>query len=214
MTNVNEILNAIERALKQSGKLSEIESWATEEFDTDGEDANLPVPAVEIQPIMANRSQSTNTDLVDYVEDDQGNRIGRILDVYFDFEVDVDIWTAAGNDATDATELGSQLENALYRYDSQVGQRLLPDGSGNVLNEVTRFVVSEGERADRLTVTPSVRRWRTTIDMDFYNRINTVEEFGPDPTIKGVRTPKDGDFFGGTEDDIEIEGRPAHFDNP
>lgn len=212
MTNPSQILDAIERALKQASQMSFVESYVTHEIDDDGEDADLYLPAVEIQPIDVIRDSGPSSDLVDYVTNDQGERIGRLLDVYYNMQVQIDIWTIPDSDYENANVLGKKLQKALYKYDDSVGQRLLPEGNGTVLNEVDSFLVANGERADDLSPHPSVRRWRQTVELDYYQRINTAEEYGPTPTIKGVETPKDGDFYD-TPGGPAIRGRPDHFQN-
>lgn len=192
-------LDAIVRALQQSSAFAGGD-YLTEELDPEGAGNRFDQPIVSLQPVSSIRADQWNTDLVGYVTDDAGNQIGRIFEAIFEMDVQADIWVAAGNTQLDATSLGGDLAQALYRYDSQMVGKAFPAEGGGTLDDVKHFQVREGRRQDDLAG-PGVRRWRHDLDIDFVDRVTTDEEY-----VEVVDTPQSGSATGG--DSVAIELQP------
>ncbi len=190
MTTPQDVLEGIAVALHNSGNLPSDTTYVTRQVDMDGRQAGLQMPIVEMEVQNTVRNTQFNTDLVGYATDDDGNRIGYIFRTRFEMTVAVNIYTAEGG-GNDPDSLGHSLRRALLKYDSyQMGSRhhnnTLPDGNGGELTEVTQFVVGNGENNDDITTTPALRRWQQTINLRFYDEINTAQEYGPEDFVKSV----------------------------
>jgi len=191
-----EVLNTIIRGLRDSAAFTGGD-YSTEELDPAGAGNRFEQPIVTLQPTGTIRNDQHNTDLVGYTTDANGNRTGRIFEAIFDMDVQLDIWVAAGNDQLDASELGGDLQRALFWHDSQMIDRPFPDGDGGTVEDIDEFLVEEGRRQDDLSG-PGVRRWRQDLSLLFHDRLTTDE-----PYVETVQTPRDGTGSGG--DDVAIE---------
>lgn len=189
MVRPDTALNAIATALKESGRLPEATTYSVYEIDSDGSQANLRPPIVEITTNDVVRSNSHNTDLVDYATDDNGNDIGRIYEARFEMPVQIDVWTAEQGEY-DPYEIGQAVRYALYQYDTQQRGDPLPDPTDptQTVPEVSRFMMGDGGVRNDLSMTPALRRWRQSAEMWFHETVNTAEEYGADDHIAQVVT--------------------------
>jgi len=193
-----EVLNTIIRGLRDSAAFTGGD-YSTEELDPAGAGNRFEQPIVTLQPTGTIRNDQHNTDLVGYTTDANGNRTGRIFEAIFDMDVQLDIWVAAGNDQLDASELGGDLQRALFQHDSSMVDRPFPDGEGGTIDAISEFVVGDGRRQDDLSG-PGVRRWRQDLSARFTSRVTTEDEY-----VEEVDTPTDAEASGGDGDDVAIE---------
>jgi len=207
MARPDTVLKSIKTAIKQSGRLPNSTSYATFELDSTGAQSNVRPPIVEITNTSTIRSRPHNTDFSGFATDNAGNHIGRIYDALFEMEIQIDVWTAAGDDY-DQKEIGGAVRRALYQYDSVQVDDKLPDPSDpdTTLGDIDYFTVDEGSPANDLSMTPALRRWRQSGEVWFRERVNTAEEYGADDFIASVKTPADGDSAQGT--DVAITLKP------
>lgn len=206
MVRAHEVIEGVRRGIENSGRLPSGTSYLTREPDPEGTDASVTLPAVVLNSITVSRDEQRSTDLVGYHENDQGQRIGRIFDMSFTQEIQVDLYVAAGS-SYDTADLATRLDLALGRYDSQLRNDLLPDGNGGGMGSVTEIIMGDRRPADDLTQTPSLRRQRKTVYTNFIERVDEVEEYGPLPTISEVITPSPEDYVGDLGD-YELEYQP------
>lgn len=192
MTDLSTVLDAVIRAIEQSGKLPGITDYLTHEGD-DYADAAETFPAIEAHPVAVDRVVS-DTERVGYVTDDAGDRIGLIYDVNYTADIQLDVYATAGGDY-DATRLATAMKRALFQYDGSLRDDPLPEGDGTGLTEATGLTVNDGERRDQLAGTPALRRYLQRITVRYFDRINSVEEYGPVPAIKHVEYPRPGDLI-------------------
>lgn len=194
-----EVLDAIVEALRQSTAFDGGD-YSTEELDPQGAGNRYAQPVVTLQFTGGARAAQWNTDFVGYTTDDQGNHTGKIYEpTWEDVGVQADIWVAAGNTQLDATELGGDFKQALYRHDSQGPDIPFPDGNGATADDIEDFSVGEGRRQDDLAG-PGVRRWRHDLSLMFTDRVTTDEEY-----VEVVDTPTGSSATGGDGDGVAIE---------
>lgn len=209
MVTAQTTLEAISRAIRRSGRLPKDTSYIVGEPDPQGTDAAVTLPAVVVDEVVTLRDEARSTDLVGYVTDDAGRRIGRIWQASYDMDVQIDIHTVSGaGEARSLRTLKKKVKTALKRYDSQFRGESFPDENGNDIGEIREFTLSDSRPENDLTRTQSLMRQRYSATVGFVDRLNEVEEFGPLPTIDTVITPRDGDFVGNISEDYEIEYQP------
>jgi hypothetical protein len=195
----DEALAAIKRVLAQSSvPLGDI---VTHEANVAREDNRLDPPWVTLQPIAVPRSSPHDTDRVGFETDANGRRVGRIFETTWqvDVQLDVRLFSPAPQSAT---ELGTQVQQALFPFDALREARPFPDGSGGTLDDIEYFRVGEGERRDDLTSEHSIRRWSQELRIDVSDRTSTTEE-----PVTAVDTPRDGEAVG-ADDHVVLQYRP------
>lgn len=204
MVRVDEVLAAIRRGIEQSGRMPTNTSYRERQFDVEGVDAGVTLPAVLLTEVTTTRDQNRSTDLVGVVRDTDTNQvIGRIFEVGFEMVVQIDVYVVSGQ-TPDVSELAHRVRRALQQYDSQLRADLFPDGAGGTVGEIQHFTLEQGQPIDDLSQTPSLRRQRLSASVMFTDRLNEVDEYGPTELIHEVRTPRDGDYAGGLSDDYEL----------
>lgn len=209
MADPQTVLDAIARALRTSGKLPEVETFLTQETDLTGQNAMEWFPLVEITSISTIRTTEKGTSFVGWVFDDDNHKIGAIYDANFNMTVQIDAYDAAAGTAN-PVNLGTSIRRALYKYDAQMRGDVLVDENGNGHEDITELVIQDGNTSDQLTeYTPGLRRWTQEVDVQFYERVDTTEEYGPAPFIRTVNYPHAGDFAPGQHEDVEIEYTPS-----
>lgn len=182
----------IENAIEQdSSLLNSVNDVIFRDPDLEGEDSHLKSPFMAIYPIDIARSSPHDTERVGYVTDDSGDRIGEVFRGSFDLPLQLDIYVAAGDEHNDASELGWELTKLLRPYDERNEALTLPDENGDPVTDVTHFRAGDGERADDLTRSPSVRRWRHEAMLQFVDDVEATDHID---TVRVVHTPSDGDF--------------------
>jgi hypothetical protein len=212
MPGPHTVLKSITTAVKESDRLPQETSYSTYELDTDGGQANVRPPVVEVTAPDVIKADRNHTDFYTYATDEQGNHIGRIYKATFEMDVEIDVWTAEG-DRYDPHELGRAVRTALYRYDARQRSEQLPDPDtpSQKIENVSHFWISDGGMRNDLTMTPALRRWRMTADVWFQETINTAEEYGPSGYIARVISG-DGDVIASTDGSETTEMEPADAD--
>lgn len=202
-------MSSISTALQESGRMPDATSYSTFELDTDGGQANVRPPVIEITNTGTTRAMPHNTDLVDMATDDNGNEIGYIYRGLFEMTVQIDIWTAEG-DRYSPKEMGESVRTVLYKHDSnQYAQPLPdPDDPAQSLGEIDRFTVGDGDVANDLSMTPALRRWRQTAEIWFHETVNTATEYGAEDYVVDVVGPTPDGFEGGTDVEIIFDATP------
>jgi hypothetical protein len=198
------VLDSISTAIKESDRLPSATSYSIYEIDNTGGQANVRPPVVEITAPDVIRADRVHTDFVGFATDNQGNHIGRIYEANFEMTVEIDIWTAEA-DEFNADSMGRDMRTALYRYDARQRADPLPDPDdpSQSLDGVTHFWLDDGGMRNDLTMTPALRRWRTTADVWFHETINTAEAYGAEDYIATVELPDDAE--GGTDGRIVFD---------
>ena len=214
MVNPQIIIDSIADAVESDPDVPDLEAYLTQPVDLVGEDAEVPTPFLEVRPVTKIRSDTNSNNVVDFIYDDNGNHIGNIHAALFTMELQLDVWGVSGT-PYNVMDIGYELERSLFEYDTAVYGTFLTDSNGDDIDDIVEFTVMEGERDDRLMgdpldqrTSPSIRRWRLRIDVEFEDLINTLEEYGEFPYVKNVIYPADGDFRPGTTENIAIEYTP------
>lgn len=186
-----EVLTAIARALQDSATFSG-GAYINHLADFDNGDAGLQQPIVELQPVGKIRADAFDSDRVGYTTDQNGNQTGRIFQVDWEMEIQVDLYVAAGNTDLNATSLGYDLESALLPYDSKQQAQAFPDGDGGTIADITHFRVGEGRREDDLGGEVAARRWRQDLAAHFHDQTSTSET-----AVTTVATPQSDEMTTG-----------------
>jgi len=198
-----EALAAVVRAI-QTSPFFDPGDVITDEFDPEGRNNRLETPFVVVLPVGTVRDQTVNTDRVDFVTDDGGDRVGEVYEAVFEMDIQSDVYIAAGDDRN-VTTLGGRLRRALYQHDSAGIADPFPDpdppGDPDVVDDIRDFDVGTGQRADDLSG-PGVRRWRHESSMRFVSRVATTDGIQPFET---VTTPTDADLEPTDTDSIDFE---------
>jgi hypothetical protein len=178
MATPREILTAIKESLQDSSDVPDSVSYVLQEYDGSGPEANVSLPVVELQTANLVSLNQFNTDFVGHQFDKDGNQIGRIYHSEYSLTVQLDILTVDGRSHNEESisPLINSVRNALYKFDSA--------GIAEPLEEtVWKFQLNEGERADNLESTPTVRRWSQTIECWSYEEFETNEDYIVDVTF-------------------------------
>lgn len=185
----NEIVSAVRKTIENSNNLPSQTSYLEHEPDLQGEDAGLHLPLVTVRPISNLRIRNFNTDRVGYTYDAQGNQTGRVFEAEYRLNLRINIWTAAQSSGPDVRELGEKVWDALYPHDTAGPDQPLPDMQDFDPDAVFRLTVRQGEAANDMTMTPSLRRWRMSVWAWATHEFTTTESY-----VTGVTIPGDGDF--------------------
>jgi hypothetical protein len=181
-------LEAVARAIANSGELPSDMGLVMREADVDSDDSDVDVPALEVQTDEVENVVIHNSDLTDYIVDDDGNRVGRVYTSDYEMTLSLSLWTTEGDGYT-PNELGQALRNALYQYSSYGPDRPLLDEEGAPLDDIYYFRIGDGQRADDLIRNPTVRRWEQEVELWAYEDFRTTEDY-----IATVDFPASGDF--------------------
>lgn len=182
MATPTDVLDAIVEALEQSPEFDG-GSYRTHELDLSGADNRLEQPFVSLKIIGSPRVTDWDSDLVGYVTNAAGDRIGRIYEATWELAIEAHVVVAAGNDDFNVTDLGFGFQQALLRYDAKNGAQPLPSPDGGTVDDVDHFLVGEGDRDDDLAG-PGLRRWRQELQATFSAETRRTE----DPTVTDIET--------------------------
>jgi len=178
MATPSEILEEIKEELENSPEVPDSVSYILQEYDAGGIEANVSLPVIQLQTISALSLNNFNTDFVGYKRDKNGNEIGRVYHSEYTLTIQLDILTVDNrtNEDENISSLVKAVRAALYKFDSA--------GPAQTLNDsVWKFQLDEGERADNLQSTPTVRRWVQDIDCWSYEEFDTQEDYIVDVTF-------------------------------
>ena len=151
-------IDAILRSLKDVDELSEF-SFVNREPDTSGENSDIRLPAIVVQTISNIRIDNHNTDLVEYITDEDGEDAAARFVAEYDNEFQLDVWTAAQSGYS-PDEIGETVRDRLYTHDKAILDEPFVDESGDPIDTIWNFRVGDGSREDDLTMSHSLRRWR------------------------------------------------------
>jgi len=172
MATPREILTAIKESLQDSSDVPDSVSYVLQEYDGSGAEASVSLPVVELQTVNAVSLNEFNTDFVGHKFNEEGNQIGRIYHSEYSLTVQLDILTVDGRSHNEESisPLINSVRSALYKFESA--------GIAEPLEEtVWKFQLNEGERADNLESTPTVRRWSQTISCWSYEEFETDKDY-------------------------------------
>lgn len=194
MASPDEVLDGIIRSVKDAGVMPDDADYLKYEADLTGENANLHLPLLQVQPVTVTYPDTFNTSRVSYILDENGNKTGRIYHSEYELAAELDIWVAAQS-KWDVNKLGNDVRRLLYRHDSESLNIPLPnenyeyiietsDGSRIRPDDVWRFSLDSAERVDDTTRSPTLRRWRYEFTINSYDIFETEESY-----IEEVTTP-------------------------
>lgn len=198
MVAPKDAMNAIAKAIADSGELPSSMGLLLQEADASLEDANTDVPLLEIQPVTVDHVAISNTDFVGFVTDEYGNHAGRVYSSEYEMVVQIDIWTIE-QDGHDVDELGQSLRRSLYPYsDYGPGEDFVtPDG--DPIEDIHYFKILSGERTDDLVTSPTVRKWSHEVELWGQEQFVTSEDY-----IMDVDYPS-ADELESTDEEVIIE---------
>jgi len=194
MVSPRDAMEAVARAVANSGKLPADLSVLLHEADQANDDADVDLPLLEIQPITVENIDIENTDLVGFTVDNDGNQTGRIYFSEYEMGIQLDLWTTK-DDGYDPDNLGRLLREALYQYSSYGPADDFTDESGDPIKAITYFTLGDGERDDGLFDTPTVRRWSQDVELWASEEFRTEDDH-----IVSVDYPEDGELNDSNED--------------
>lgn len=174
MARPKDLIAIVVDALRDSGNLPSSMNYVGYEpnIDTDA----IKLPLLEVDVVSEARIDSSNTDVQGYIEDDAGNRVGRVFHALYNLTLEVNVWTAQGS-KHDPKDLGDTVYATLYKYDDA--------GPGDDLSDdVWRVRLGDGETDDDFTTSPTLRRWSQQLDLWAFEEFTTDEDY-----ITGVDYP-------------------------
>lgn len=169
-------MEAVATTVAKSGELPSEMSLLLQEADTANDDADVDLPLMEIQPIEVDDVVIHNDDLVDYIIDEDGNRVGRVYQSEYEMTIQIDIWTTK-DDGYDPDDLGETLRRVLYQHSSYGIDEPFVNADGENVEAITYFRLNSGERADDILMTPTVRRWSQEVELWAYETFKTTEDY-------------------------------------
>ena len=196
MVKPQEVLEILEYTLQNSGKFPDDASYLLREADQENDDAAHTLPLVQLQITGEEQLNPSNTDYTGFVEDDNGHRVGKIYQREYTLSIQADLWTV-DHIGYDANELGDYLKDALYEHDSFGMEQPFRAESGSLVDEIWKFELQDGDRADDVVQTPTLRRWRQNMQVWAYEEYTTVED-----DIDVVSPPTSGQFNDSDDDGI------------
>lgn len=200
MVAPSDAMNYVAKAIAESDEMPAEAGLTLHEADMESDDADVDMPLIEIQPSEVEHVTVSNTDFVSFIEDDNGNSIGRVYLSEFEMTIQIDIWTSR-DDGYDPDDLGHRLRRSLYPYSDYGPGRPFLDEEGDVVDDITYFRILSGERTDDLITTPTVRRWSHEVELWGYEGFRTTEDY-----ILDVSYPSNGDLSDDQDDDTDISG--------
>lgn len=184
----DETITAVRDSIESSPNVPSDVDYLEKEPDLTGDEGNVKLPLVTIQPVSEVRITDFNTDLSDYVLDSNGNRVGRVFTGEYRLDLQIDIWTASGS-SHDQRDIGNAVWDALYPHDSKSAGRSFTDSNGSDIQSIWKVRVGDGEPANDLAKTPTLRRWRQSLTLWAFHRFDTTEDY-----VATVNGPSDDGF--------------------
>lgn len=160
MVRPQELIDAILFTLQQADRLPSGTNFVGYEPDTSSESIKLPLVEVSTGPMT--RDNLTNTELVGFVEDHDGQQIGRRYVSNYRLMLDVSVWTAHGSKYS-ARDLGNIVRDALYAHDTSGPNEPLRHPDNSTIDEVWHVNLQDASQTDDLGTSPTLRRWEQTM---------------------------------------------------
>ena len=190
MSSPDDVLDGVIESIKDNDELSCVSSFLKYEADTQGEDADIKLPLIQLKPIDVDFINQWNTDRVGYIVEENSIgeefRTGEVYHNEYTMTVEIDLWVAAQS-KYDVNELGTSLREWLYSHDNGSISLPVPNGNGEYIiededgnrirpNRVWGFEIETAERVDDTTFSPTIRRWRYVVDINAYEVYETGEK--------------------------------------
>jgi len=189
MTDKKEVLEALEHAFENDAGLDQFEGVHTQSLDLQSTDRTVSFPALEVK-IVGDPRVDEQPGFVRYVRDEDNSAIGVILEWTFEARIEVSVWIPRADRSYNVHSLGADLKLALGRYDDLVYDDILLSPDGEAIEEISSFRVGDGRPDNRRGGSGGLMDvWRQTVYVEYAQRVNTVERYGPFPVIEVVRTP-------------------------
>lgn len=179
MVRPDELVSAVAHSIAESGRLPDSTNYMDHQPSIETESVKLPI--VEVSPDTQVRVSDTNSDLVGFEEDADGNRVGRIYQSLYELDLTVAVWTAQDS-RYDAREMGRAVRDTLYEHDTKGEGADLHYEDGSPIDELWQFRVVQGEHTDDLTTSPPIRRWETVVTLAASEQYTVTPDEGP---VKG-----------------------------
>lgn len=154
----------IARAILADSRMPSELDVILQEADGEGQDAAKTLPLLLVEFSQSSRPEYKNTEFVGYEYNDDGEQTSRIFERDWEATAHIELWTADGS-AHNIDELADTLVSVLYGYETGTTDDLFFDENNNTVEDLWHFKLQEGFRADELTQTPSVRRWRQVAEV-------------------------------------------------
>jgi hypothetical protein len=208
MVTRNTVIEATARAIATASRLDGLSQVLTYDPNRAQEDASVRTPTIALSVVANSREDPAADPLAGYTRNADGAKTGRIFERAYRMELQADIYTLQG-DGHDPDTLADDLATALRRYNRDERGDFLEDADGNALSTIRDVRVTGGQRADDLTASPTIRRWRSSIEVRYINRLREADEYGPQPRIKFVNHPHPGDLEGAATEGVDVEYVPS-----
>ena len=204
MVDPDAIPDAMEKTLVEDPDVPDAATILTHEWDSESSEAWESPPVIELYYL--GEPQRTGESGTRKIRDDSGGVIGRLVQIPFLADVQVDVATVAGS-SYDARDLGTTVRRSLYRHDDARGAQAEPlrgeetaeFPDGEPLSPVSTFAVNMGEPSLDPETSSTMRRWTSTVEVQFSEEVNSVEEYGPVEYVKTVVWAKDGQMTAGED---------------
>lgn len=181
MVRPQEIVDAVVYTLQQSDDLPDETNFLGFEPDIENQPINLPL--IEVSTGVQTDLSEMNTDFVSFIEDGDGNQVGRVYETLYTIEITVAAWTAAGS-RYDPREIGNYVRDALYQHDTAGPDKPLTKSDGSTVDEVWRFIVESGEQTDDFSTSPTLRRWEQRLVVSASEQYTTDDPFIEDVNVQ------------------------------
>lgn len=175
MVTQREAMDVIAGTLQRHASIPDDMSYLIREADPDGVDAGVSVPLIELQDIVSNRDDPSNSNLVGYITNESDERVGYVFETKWEMQLQMDIWTVDGSDR-DVDSLGKRLKEVLYTYDSRGPDKTFLDDDGTPVEGIYDFSLQDAQRNDSLVETHSVRKWRQNARVRGAEELRLTEE--------------------------------------
>jgi hypothetical protein len=164
MVSHDQAVEIIRDTIDRDDRIPDRMSYIIHEADTEGAHANVSLPLIEFQILDTSRDDLNNSNLTDFVFNSNGEKVGRIFELKWEMQLQMNVWTVGGSDH-DADTLGQVLRTVLYDYDTLGPDETFQDERGEPVQDIWNFKLQNGERADDLTQTPTIRRFRQSAEV-------------------------------------------------
>lgn len=164
MVSHDQAVEIIRDTIDRDDRIPDRMSYIIHEADTEGAHANVSLPLIEFQITNTNRADLNNSNLIDFVLNSDGERVGRIFELKWEMDLQMNIWTV-DQSSYDADRLGQILRTVLYDYDTLGPAKTFKDDTGDPIHDIWDFNLQSGERVDDLTQTPTIRRFRQNAEV-------------------------------------------------
>lgn len=175
MVRSKKLVQSVLYSLQENADLPETTQFVGYEPDINSESIKLPLVEVSLGTKL--QISEMNSDFTGARLDESGNEIGKNFVSLYSQDITIAVWTAHASKYS-PRELSDEVRTALYAH-TTTGPRqpLLDPVDESPLDEVWRFVITEGSHTDDLATSPTLRRWEETIQVFASERYITDAEY-------------------------------------